>query len=495
MPGTVEADVVVAGFGPVGQVAANLLGQLGVRTVCLERSQQAHGTPRAAVLDDGCLRIPQRAGLSAALDPVLLVSGPVATVGRDGRERRLLDPTVRRDGHPQLVSFDQRALEEVLTAGVRRFACVDVRLGCAIERVEQDAGGVVVHADDVAVRARWLLACDGARSTVRRLCGIPFAGSTFAQPWLVVDGWVEQPVARVPGVRFVTDPRRPAVTLPLAPGLHRWEVMLGDGPTPAWQEVVQPWVDPEEVRPRRVAEYTYHARMASPWRRGRVLLAGDAAHVMPPFAGQGLSAGVRDAANAAWKLAAVVRDGADPSLLDTVESERRPDVARYTRLARAMGAVVQTRRARVARARDAAEDALRAVPGVDGFLARGGGRPASRLGPGAWVRGRGGGRALPQPLVRTAEGRTALLDDALPPGFAVLARPDAAEAARAALVGLPVVVVGRDLTDLDGTLERWLRRRRASVVVVRPDRFVLAAGGPEALPRAAAELRRWGLPG
>ncbi len=512
MSETVEADVAVAGFGPVGQLAANRLGQLGLRTVCLERSAEPHGTPRAAVTDDACLRIFQRAGLLDALAPVLLVSGPVATVDPAGRERQVLDPAELRDGHPQLVSFDQRALEDVLSAGVGRFACVDVRLGWSVVAVDPaGADRVAVRAasaggEELVVRARYVLACDGGRSTVRRLCGIGFVGSTYAQRWLVVDAGVDAPVASVPGVRFVADPRRPAVTLPLTPALHRWEFLLGPAERPDWRALVAPWADPAALRLRRLAEYTYHARTASRWRSGRVLLAGDAAHLMPPFAGQGLSAGLRDADNAAWKLAAVVRDGAPEALLDTIESERRPDVARYTRLARLLGAVIQTRRARVAAARDLADRSIRRVPAADAFFARGGGRPASRLGPGARLRGRGAGRLLPQPRVRLAGGREVLLDDALGPGWAVVARGGGSPHGGAAPVatavggsardlGLPVFVLGRDLVDLDGTLERWLRRRRASVVVVRPDRYVFAAGGPRTLARAAGELRRWGLAG
>jgi hypothetical protein len=231
------------------------------------------------------------------------------------------------------------------------------------------------------VRARYLLACDGARSTVRRLCGVGFGGSTFAQRWLVVDAEVDAPVLGVPGVRFVADPRRPAVTLPLTPALHRWEFMLGTGEEPDWRALVAPWIDPGALRLRRLAEYTYHARIATRWRSGPVVLGGDAAHVMPPFAGQGLSAGLRDVDNAAWKLAAVLRDGASEGLLDTVESERRPDVVRYTRVARMLGAVVQTRRPRLATVRDLADRAIRRLPAADAFFGRGGGRPVSRLGP------------------------------------------------------------------------------------------------------------------
>lgn len=478
----------VVGFGPVGQLAANRLGQLGVRTLCLERSPEPHGTPRAAVIDDGCQRILQRAGLRDALRGVLFDTGPVATVDARGRERQVLDPSRRRDGHPQLVSFDQRELEDVLVAGTRRFEGVEVRLGCTLEGLEQDEDGALLRARDadgaLAVRARWVLGCDGGRSTVRRLCGIAFGGSTFAQPWLVVDAEVDAPVARVPGVRFVTDARRPAVTLPLTPRLHRWEFMLGAGERPDWRALVARWADPDTLRLRRLAVYTYHARMASRWRSGRVLLIGDAAHLMPPFAGQGLSAGLRDADNAAWKLAAALH-GADAALLDTVESERRPDVLRYTRLARMMGAVVQTRRARLAAARDAAEAALRALAPADAFLARGGGRPVSRLGPGARLRTPGSGRAIPQATVRTADGRTCLLDDALGDGWAVVSRRGGE---RAAELGIPHAHLGRDLVDVDGTLEAWLRRRRAVLAVLRPDRHVFAAGGPSIVPRVARAL-------
>lgn len=461
-----RADVAVVGFGPVGQLAALLLGRLGVRVVVLERSAEPFGVPRAAAVDDAVLRIFARAGL----DVPVHVPASVAMITAGGRVLPILDPARGPGGGvPALASFDQVALEGVLREAAS--AVADVRSGSGVASVERRADEVVLGLEDgSAVRASWVLACDGARSTVRRALGIGFRGSTYARPWLVVDAAVEMPVAGVDGIRFVADPRRPAVTLALAPGLHRWEFML-DAPAsgaaapttvPDWRELVRPWADPAALRPRRVAVYTYHARVAERWRDGRVLLAGDAAHVMPPFAGQGLSAGLRDVDTLCWKLAAVVTGAADPSLLDTYERERRPEVVRFSALARFMGAVLQTRRARGAAARDAAFSALSAAPVLGPWFAAGGVRPQSVLGPGLVVRGRGAGRLVAPEL-----------DGALPAGWAVVGRrPDPAWVR----AGVPFV----DVADHPETARR-LRRARADVLAVRPDRYVYAAARTGAL--------------
>ena len=379
-----------------------------------------------------------------------------------GRDLSILDPA--RGAVPALVSFDQTELERALIAAAREVA--DLRFGCAVSAVSPD--GVVTCEDGTEVRATWVLACDGARSTVRRAAGIAFGGSTFAQPWLVVDADVDE--HPVDGVRFVADPARPAVTLPLAPGLHRWEFMLdGRAGVPDWEPLVARWVDPAAIRPRRIAVYTYHARVAERWRAGRVLLAGDAAHVMPPFAGQGLSAGLRDVDNLAWKLAAVL-DGAPEALLDTYETERRPEVVRSSALARFMGAVLQTRRRRLASARDAAFEAVAATPLLGPWFAGGGLRPAPTLGRGAVVRGglparlRGRGRTPSAGSLVPAE-----WEELLPDGWAVVGpRPSPAWDA----LGVPFVE--HDLPH---------------AVVVRPDRYVFA---DRALDRAASHFAaRW----
>lgn len=255
------------------------------------------------------------------------------------------------------------------------------------------------------------MACDGGRSTVRGLRSIAFTGSTYAQPWLVVDAKLEAPLTDVTSFQFIGNPDRPGVTLPLPGTHHRWEFMVLPGEDHAElatlenaRRLVSPWVDPDRITILRHIVYTFHARAADQWRSGRVLLAGDAAHLMPPFAGQGLSSGLRDAHNLAWKLAAVVADGADPSLLDSYENERRPHVTRMTRLTRFSGAMVQTRRRRVATVRDAILKRAAHLP----YFTEGRFKPDLRYSSGAFDgsgRRAGAGHAFPQPTVRTSEGR------------------------------------------------------------------------------------------
>jgi 3-(3-hydroxy-phenyl)propionate hydroxylase len=329
--------------------------------------------------------------------------------------------------------------------------------------------------------------------------GIEFGGSTFSQPWLVVDGLVDRPVARVPHPHFVGDPRRPVVTLPMSPGRHRWEFLLHPGEDHRTfvrpdrvRDLIAPWTAGEHVELERAVVYTFHARRAARWRAGRVLLAGDAAHVMPPFAGQGFSSGARDAVNLAWKLHAVLH-GAPERLLDTYEAERRPHVSAMARLAVHWGGIVQSTDPRVARWRDRAlaavdrlprghdvQDRLKPTPAyVAGAFAR---RPA-RL---PWRRSTGS--LFPQPRVETAAG-PALLDDVLGRGWAGLAR-DAAAGAGLRRADVRTLMLGADLADPSGAVAGWLDRHGADWVVLRPDRFVFSCGAGPGTGEAVMALRR-----
>jgi 2-polyprenyl-6-methoxyphenol hydroxylase-like FAD-dependent oxidoreductase/pimeloyl-ACP methyl ester carboxylesterase len=517
-------DVIVAGYGPVGATAASLLGLRGVRTLVLEREDGVYRLPRAGTCDDEVMRIWQEIGVAQELLPQLLPQTLVEFL--DGSGRPFL--ALRRAaggfgyGYPALLLLYQPLVEETLRARVADLPAVEVRLEHDLTGVDQTEDGVVVRAVDrrrneaVELRGRYLLACDGGRSTVRELFGIRLAGRTFQQ-WLVVDAAVLDPLRFPTNFQFVCDPRRPAITYPMALSHQRWQFLLEPGETAAEMErdetaesLLEPWVRGEQIEIVRRAVYTYHARIAERWRVGRVFLAGDAAHLTPPFAGQGMSSGIRDAANLAWKLALVLGGHAGETILGSYERERRPHVERMTRLALAIGRVLQTQSRSAAAARDGGFRLFTRLPGSE-FVTSGGVKPAARLPAGSLVadrrRRRGAGTLFIQPNV-VAGGETVLLDDVLGHGFAAIGMgrdprwladtaPELWEAAATRFVRVvpagnePPEPDGTTIVDVDGKLESWFRRRRADTVVLRPDHFVFGVyGRGDTAELARAQLRR-----
>jgi 3-(3-hydroxy-phenyl)propionate hydroxylase len=351
-------DVLVVGCGPVGAVLAARLASAGLDVLVVERATEVHPLPRAVAADDEVQELLARVAPGALDDAVLDV--PVRFLGARGQHVGSLRFPRGVGGRPGLALFHQPTLEARLRA---RLTGVELRLGIAVESWAQDADGVTaLLSDGSSVRSAWLVGCDGAGSDVRAGAGIAWRGRDLRR-WLVVD--VEGDVA-ADGFTYRCDPARPAVDMPL-PGGHRWEWLLAEG---------EPAPDPRPLLPPgvtvvRCVEYRYGARRAGTWRAGRVLLAGDAAHTMPPFAGQGLGAGLRDA----WALGALLPAGQ----VDRYEPLRAPHVRAMTRLSLFLGAVLETRSAPAAAARDALlANAFRA-PGLGGWLARGGPR-SSRSG-------------------------------------------------------------------------------------------------------------------
>jgi 3-(3-hydroxy-phenyl)propionate hydroxylase len=501
-----DCEVLVCGLGPVGQLLALLLGRAGVSVSAIDRAPEPFDLPRAAVVDDEVLRIFQAAGVDAQILADSQVQREVSFVTAAGRPQTLLRPVDGSQGHPPLVSIHQPSIERTLIAALAEQESVRTAWGRRLLSFDQDADGVTATVEAVeggepaTVRARWLVGCDGGSSWVRQLLGIEFGGSTFRQRWLVVDALVDRPLTRVRHPHFFGEWRRPIVSLPMSPGRHRWEWMLHPGEDEApfldpdsLRERIAPWLDGEQASVERAVVYTFHARTAARWREGRALLAGDAAHLMPPFAGQGFSSGARDAANLAWKLEAVLA-GAPEALLDTYEEERRAHVEAMRRLAVTLGSFVQTTDRRVARLRDLllggldrtgvarwAETKVKPLPayGAGAFA----GRPARS------VFRRSVGAQFPQPQVSVG-GRTVPLDRALGPGWRALTiAPELADALSAE--GLRVMLVGRDLDDEKGEIAAWLDRFDATWVILRPDRFVFAIGSDATgIDHALAELHR-----
>ncbi|MEU6019896.1 bifunctional 3-(3-hydroxy-phenyl)propionate/3-hydroxycinnamic acid hydroxylase [Micromonospora sp. NPDC047134] len=524
-PAAAEVDVVVVGCGPVGALTANLLGLRGVSTLVVERSTTPHGQPRAFSCDDEALRIYQQVGLLDSIGADLHQPTRADYLNAAGRTFATIDFS-QVDfgfGHAPLNFFDQPRLEGVLRAGLDRYDQVELRLGTELVSLYQDDQRVHlvlrdVHTDQsYPVRARYVLGCDGARSTTRAAVHIPLAGASYAEPWLAVSGEVPPEGIRRAHTTFVCDWRRPAFVSPGARGSYRAEFMLRPGETEAEMTrpdriaaLVEPYVDPARFTVTRAVIYTFHQLIARRWRERRVFLLGDAAHQMPPFLGQGLCSGLRDAANLTWKLALVLDGEADPALLDSYETERRPHTAAMAATSVRLGRVFLARDRRAAWLRDTALRAAQTLPRVRRFVRRFEFKPLPAYDQGLFAGGRrygAVGTMFPQPRVALlGSGVPVLLDEVLGAGFAVLgtsvpaggpARPPVraivvhpGDAAGPASPGAEPADERVHVIDLDSVIIPWLRRHRCEAVLLRPDRFVFALGSTvEVLGALAGTLR------
>ena len=462
-------EVAVVGYGPVGATLANLLGQAGIETCVYERSTDPYPLPRACHLDAEIMRIFQNIGLGNEMAGLVEPSRGMLFTDAAGEplfdyENFTRDPIL---GWEEDYVFIQPELDAVLRAGVDRFDCVDVRLGTEVADWHELAG-------------RWVVACDGAASASRQLAGIDFVDLGYDQRWLVVDVMLSRPVELPDIIHQVCDPQRPATFVPSARNHRRWEFRLLDGETDeevaapgnVWR-LLAPWLQPGDGDLVRAAVYGFHATVAATWRQGRLLLAGDAAHQMPPFMGQGMCSGIRDAANLAWKLHAVLRQSAPDALLDSYEAERRPHVERCIELSIEAGRLL--------------DEPVFPEPDSDD------GERWSRLPPlsGLFQETSGpapfpAGHQARQPTVEFG-GRRTLLDDLAGPGWYLLSAGPANGA------GLARVLDARTFGDPDGWLARLLGG--AAAVLIRPDRYLY---GTAATPADVAGLlagarRRIGL--
>ena len=472
-------DLLVVGFGPVGATMTGLAARHGLSVIAVDREVDLYPLPRAAHCDHEVLRILQELGCADEIVAAMQVNEGMdfLTASREVM-LRFRAPGVASTGWPASVLFHQPGFEGALRKAVLGDVA-DVRLGLGLAAIEQDAETVVATLDNGdQIRARFAVGCDGARSLVRRAIGTAMHDLEFEEPWLVVDLLLHEPIAGLPDRPLqVCDPARPHTLVPMPWPRFRFEFMLlaGDDPDAIQEharvrELVAPWIDPALVEVERSAVYTFHGLIARQWRAGRIFLAGDAAHQMPPFLGQGMCSGMRDAANLAWKLAAVQQHHAPDALLDTYQLEREPHVRAIVDLAVGFGRIICTTDPEIAAARDA--QMLAAQPGPDAPR----GTPALT---GGIALAPGGGALSAQPWI---DGRR--LDDVVGPRFALITRAPLATndpnlnwwPPRATVLDAQSFPELRPV--LDGT----------DAVVIRPDRYIFGTGELSNLTRVATSI-------
>jgi 3-(3-hydroxy-phenyl)propionate hydroxylase len=482
--------VVIVGAGPVGVTVATLLARYGVESLILDRWPDRYPQPRAVHLDHEVYRILDRLGIGSEF----------AAISRPGRGLRLLDPDLNvlaefqrdpeqsRDGHPEANMFDQPELEALLRTNLTRHPEATLRGNAEVTGVLTLPGGRsrVAFTDrgdggQHTVECDYLLGCDGANSMVRKHIGATMRDLRFEQRWLVIDVDTDTDLGQWGGVHQVCSPHRAGTFMQISDARYRWEFRLlpGEAATDfgtltALRPLIAPWLGSAtdaDLRIVRVAEYTFRAQVADRWRRGNTLLLGDAAHLTPPFIGQGLCAGLRDAMNLSWKLAGVVRGSLSSDALDSYQAERKPHARAMIARALTVGQAMT--------AGGRAGDALRRVivprvHRVPGFTTKILAPQTPRLHRSALIRRRAGRRDLSGtlcPNLVTDSGER--LDSQLGEGFSVVTRLAPTRAERALIEGRNAVVhyAGAGTPAAD-----WLARGGAQAVLVRPDFTVMASG-------------------
>jgi 3-(3-hydroxy-phenyl)propionate hydroxylase len=484
-----HVPVVIVGAGPTGVTAATLLAQYGVGCVVLDRWADVYPHPRAVHLDDEIYRIIGRLGLSDEF----------AAVSRPALGLRLLDPTMRvlaefkRDigcrahGYPQANMFDQPELEALLRTNLKRYPIAEMVGNVEVTNVADRGDGVLrvsfvdrTDNSDHAVDADYVLGCDGANSLVRAQIGAVMRDLKFKQRWLVVDVATDADLGQWDGVHQVCDPVRAGTYMRIGTNRYRWEFRLLPGETAedfraleALRPLIAPWTAgarDSDLELLRVAEYTFRAQIADHWRRGNVFLLGDAAHLTPPFVGQGMGAGVRDAMNLAWKLAGVIAGDFPAAALESYEQERKPHTRYMIRLALCTGWSMTAGGRFGDLVRRLVVTRVQLVPGIRTKILD---SRTPALHRSTFVHRSRSPRQLAGTLCPNSlcpgGGR---LDSVLGNGFAFIVDRPPSDSQRAMLEERGAVV---HVAEPGGEIARWLRRGHAVAAIVRPDRTVMRA--------------------
>lgn len=530
-----EWDVVIAGAGPCGLTLANYLGALGVRTLLLEALPALIDYPRGVGMDDESLRSFQAVGVVDQVRKHTVPHQAMRFVDRRGRELASVNPLAQPFGWPRRNGFIQPLVDKELAASLRRFSHVRLAFSRSVRGATEQGDHVQIQVQPLdtdgastgepeVIRAQFLVGCDGGRSSVRNMLGLPFDGQSESTKWLVVD-LADDPIG-LPNLSLVLDDSFPHVNIALPHGVRRYEFMVPQ------DEDENLYAQPERIQAllRRVLPldgqakvirhrvYTHHARIAPTFRKGRVFLAGDAAHLMPVWQGQGFNTGIRDATNLGWKLALVAQGKAGAALLDSYTQERHSHAAAMIDLSVLVGKIFVPANGFLRGARNLLAPLISKIPPLRRYITEMRFKPMPFFQKGAIVRGVNGptaaivGRMFVQPWVMDSTGQTQRLDDAIGLRFAVISWSASVDAwisptgrrvldaleAQSIVIRPPcqdllrdVPARGQVLADRDGDLRRWFDTAPGSVLMLRPDRVVAAVCMPcelEACLEALAEV-------
>jgi 3-(3-hydroxy-phenyl)propionate hydroxylase len=524
-----RCDVAILGAGPVGLTIANYLGQMGIQVLVIEKLDQLIDYPRAIGIDDEALRAMQSIGLIDQVLPHTTPRHAMRFLTPKGRCFADIQPMTDEFGWPRRNAFIQPKVDAELYRGLARFPNVKLLFSREVTEFSQQKDAVTLSMTSPEgrreqVQAGWLVACDGGSSMVRRELGISFEGKTAPNQWIVID--IANDPLGTPHIYMCCDPVRPWVSAALPHGVRRFEFMVMPGETE--EQLSQPenmrrllenaLPDPDRVELIRQRVYTHNARLAGRFREGRILLAGDAAHIMPVWQGQGYNSGIRDAFNLAWKLAMVVQGQARDTLLDTYQQERRDHAKAMIDLSVTAGHVLAPPKRWLGSLRDAVTWAMNALPPVKRYFLEMRFKPMPRYHSGALVLPEKGAKTTPvgkmfiQPRVTRTNGDSALLDDLIGPNFAVVGwgtNPlhwlSEAQAARWQARGAVFIQAvpdeqlancrGEDqgplwAGDSEDRLRKWFAAIPDSIAVLRPDRFVAATAIPQTLGTTLDALER-----
>jgi 3-(3-hydroxy-phenyl)propionate hydroxylase len=470
-------DLAIIGYGPVGAVLANLLGQRGLNVLVLEKDSDIYRQPRAIHFDGEVMRVFESAGLRPEVETVCRpgLKG-MYFVNAQGQTLLIRGGGIAKGPHGCATNyyFHQPDLEDVLRSGVQRYPNVEVKLSVEVHTIEELCDCVTLHATSPSGphswQARYVVGADGARSIVRKTMGSTSLDLGLDQPWLVFDALLKNDSLSLPDHTVQhCDPMRPMTYCNVTTNRRRWEIMLMPGDDPQqllapeslWR-LVSRWITPKDASIERATIYTFHSVIAQGWRKGRLLLAGDAAHQMPPFLGQGMCAGIRDASNLAWKLEAVIKGLANDTILDSYEAERASHVRAFVALAVKIGNIIQTTDPMLAAQRDA-KFLANGSPEVFQF-------PTPNLGPSVLTtQTPNSGSIFPQPLLSNG----ARLDTAITTGFAVIGTRATLNAVSDATKAIWAHWEVKQLIANDPELHAWLASNEVDAVVLRPDRYIL----------------------